>query len=357
MNQLSTICPHFRICSGCTLEKNLQSPSIWEEVKSFLGGAELVTGQLVHWRTRAKLAIRGSFKDPKIGLFRAGTHEVEPIPDCQAHHPSINRAVLLLKEAIREEKIFIYDEKKGLLRYVQCFVDLATKKVQLVLVVQANDPSLERLVQRLLKIDHWHSIWINVQSAKTNTILGEEWTHVWGELFLWQELCGEKIPFHPGAFAQAHWTLFSELAERVVDWVPDNSKLLEIYAGVGAMGILAAKKAQSLTLVENNPHSYLSFKQLNHSATYHLGDAKAAVSLLENSDCVIVDPPRKGVDPLLLESLQSFSGTLIYVSCDFQSFARDAEKLLQSGWLLKEAKGYLLFPGTNHVETLALFKK
>ncbi len=314
-----------------------------------------MVGRLYGWRTKAKLAIRGGFKNPKIGLFRSGTHDVEPIPDCLAHHPSINRAVRVLEEAIREEKIFIYDEKKGILRYVQCFVDLATEKVQLSLIVQSNDPSLGRLCTNLLKSDLWHSIWINVQSQKTNAILGSEWIHVWGEKFLWQELCGQKFPFHPGAFSQAHWTLFEQLAKQVVEWVPNGSKLIEIYAGVGAMGILASSKALSIDFVENNPYSHLSFLEMNDSASYHFGDAKSAIPLLESADCVILDPPRKGIDPVLLESLKSFKGTLIYASCDFQSFSRDAKILLESGWSLQKGKGYLLFPGTNHVETLALF--
>jgi tRNA/tmRNA/rRNA uracil-C5-methylase (TrmA/RlmC/RlmD family) len=357
MNKLSTICPHFGACSGCTLKNNLDAPPIWAEVINFFKVAELVAGELYGWRTKAKLAVRGRFREPKIGLFRSGTHEVEPILDCLAHHPSINRAVKILEGAIQEEKVFIYDEKKGILRYVQCLVDLATGKVQLVLVVQARSPSLERFCEALLKSDLWHSIWLNVQPAKTNAILGEEWIHVWGEKFLWQELCGQKFPFHPGAFSQAHWTLFESLAKQVIEWVPDGSKLLEIYAGVGMMGILATSKALSVDLVENNLHSYLSFQEMNASARYHLGDAKSATLLLERADCVIVDPPRKGIDPVLLESMKSFSGTLIYVSCDFQSFVRDAKSLIESGWILQEGKGYLLFPGTNHVETTALFRR
>ncbi len=355
MNDLSTICPHFGACSGCTLKKNLDSPGIWQEAVEFLGPSELVTGSLYGWRTKAKLAIRGKFQNPQIGLFRQGTHDVEPIPDCLAHHPSINQAIKILKRAIAEEKVFIYDEKRGLLRYVQLFVDLVTKKVQLSLVVQAHDGSLDRLCANLLKNDLWHSIWLNVQPAETNRILGEEWIHIWGEKFLWQELLGKRFPFHPGAFSQAHWTLFEKLAKQVVEWVPSRAKLLEIYAGVGAMGILASPKCAEVDLVENNPHSYLSFQEIKTSAHYHLIDGKSATHLLQKADCIIVDPPRKGIDPLLLESIKTFQGTLIYVSCDFQTFKRDAKILLESGWLLQEGKGYLLFPGTNHVEIAALF--
>jgi tRNA/tmRNA/rRNA uracil-C5-methylase (TrmA/RlmC/RlmD family) len=357
MNELSTVCSHFGACSGCTLKKKLAPPPIWDEVLGFLGEAELVTGALQGWRTKAKLAIRGTFQNPKIGLYRAGTHDVHPIPDCLAHHPSINRAIKILEEAIRREKVFIYDEKRGILRYAQCSVDLVTDKVQLALVVQSRDPSIDRLCVTLLKSELWHSIWLNVQPAKTNVILGDEWIHIWGEKFLWRELSGRKFPFHPGAFSQAHWTCFEKLAKQVIEWVPNQSRLVEIYAGVGAMGVLSESKCASVDLVENNPYSHLSFRELDTSARYHLGDAKSAIPLLECADCLIVDPPRKGIDSVLLESIKTFSGTIIYVSCDWKSFVRDVQSLLDSDWNFKEGKGFLLFPGTNHIETLALLNR
>jgi tRNA/tmRNA/rRNA uracil-C5-methylase (TrmA/RlmC/RlmD family) len=332
-------------------------------VLAFFGSSQLVVGKLYGWRTKAKLALRGQWQRPKIGLFRSSTHEVESISDCLAHHPSINQAIKVLKEAICKEKILLYDEKKGILRYAQFFVELTTNKVQLVLVVRSQDPSFGRLCAHLLKSDLWHSIWLNVQPERNNRILGERWIFIWGEKFLWQGLGGQTFPFHPGAFSQAHWTLFEQLAKQVVEWVPNGSKLLEIYAGVGSMGMLAAHKCKSVDLVENNLCSYVSFQEKKvsmeaiASVTYHFGDAKLGVELLSTTDCLIIDPPRKGIDSLLLKSIQTFTGTLIYVSCDFRSFSRDMTRLRESGWELKESKGYLLFPGTNHVEITAKYER
>lgn len=327
MNKLSTIiCPHFGACSGCTTN---DLPPIWEEMKQFFGDIELEVGATKAWRTKAKLAVNGS----KIGLYRAHSHDVVPIPDCHAHHPSINKAVSLLK---------------GIpLQYIQCFVDLVTEKVQLVLSVKDQIPAIP-------KSDLWHSVWLNTK-PQSNRILSDQWTHLSGEPLLWQKLGGRSFPFHPGAFAQAHWTLFEKLALQVVDWVPPNSRLLELYAGIGIMGVLAAPKCASVALIENNPYAHLSFQALNLPIPYHLIDAKDAD--LQNADCLILDPPRKGLDPALLNKLKTFSGTIIYVSCDFNSFVRDATALIEAGWTIDKAKGYLLFPGTNHVETIARMEK
>lgn len=361
MNELSTLnCPHFGACSGCVLSKNMDTPPIWEDVvKYFNQPISLEVGLMHGWRTKAKLAIRGTAEAPKIGLFQAGSHTIQTIPCCVAQHPSINHAVSILEQAIRWEKISIYNEKTGLLRYAQFFVDLATQKIQLVLVVQEMDPSLYRLTKRLLEKDVWQSIWFNVQPSKMNRIFGDQWIHSSGEAYLNQTLVGAPFLFHPASFAQAHWTLFEKLALYVVEQVPQGTKLVELYAGVGAMGCLAASRCASVQLVENNPFSFASFQAISHrkNVMYHLEDASASGARILDADCVLVDPPRKGIDAPLLRALEKHAGKLIYVSCDFTSFVRDCDQLLKNGWVLTGGKGYLLFPGTNHVEVVALLEK
>lgn len=338
-------CPHFGPCSGCVLN-DPYSPPIWEEVKKFFGQEiELVTGSIVEWRTKARLAVRGKME---IGLFREGTHEVLPIPHCRIHHPAINQVVAMLSR----EQVSTYDERtrQGLLRYIQCFVELKSGKVQLVLVTRAKDPSITALAQKFSML---HSTWINVQPAPTNKIFGDEWIHVSGPEFVEQTLGGKTFHFHPGAFSQAHWTLFEQLAQDAVAMVPEGARLLEVYAGIGVMGVLASEKCTSVDLVESNPYAHLSFRPAE-KVRYHLGDAKEAIALVQKADCYLLDPPRKGVDPALLKALRK--GTIIYVSCDFTSFARDAELLIANGWRLTHGRGYLLFPGGNHVEILAQFR-
>jgi tRNA/tmRNA/rRNA uracil-C5-methylase (TrmA/RlmC/RlmD family) len=351
MNKLSTIdCEHFGPCAGCTLN-NPNSPLIWESVKEFFGDrraklSPLQIGSIIGWRIKAKLAVSGK---TLIGLYRAGSHDVLPIPRCKIHHPSINQAVALIEKAVAQENISI-------LRYIQCLVQVDTGKVQLTLVVQKQDPSIDRLCNRLQTMDLFHSLWLNIQPVATNTILGEHWVHRFGPEFLEQKLAGKSFLFHPGAFSQAHWTLFEQLALDVVDMIPSGAKLLEIYAGIGVMGILAAPKCTSVSLIENNPFAHKSFEAMEIGGiSYHFGDAKLAIERIPDADCYLLDPPRKGVDPLVLAQL--LRGTIIYVSCDFNSFVRDATTLIKAGWELKEGKGYLLFPGTNHVETVARFEK
>jgi tRNA/tmRNA/rRNA uracil-C5-methylase (TrmA/RlmC/RlmD family) len=350
MNNPSS-CPHFSLCSGCTLSDPF-NPPIWQEALTFFATHNLqptlITSGFTQTRLKAKLAVRSN---SDIGLFKRNTHDVIPIPNCLVHHPSINQAVALLRSALLEHNIPAYHEatSTGILRYVQLFVERATSRVQLVLVVNTHDP-LHALCQSLLKHDIWHSIWLNTHTSTTNTILSSAWHLVHGEPFLYQTLNNTPVAFHPGAFSQTHLPLFEQMLLQIKAWTPPASRILELYAGVGAIGLSLADKAHSLTLVENNPFAHLSYQQCaKPNITYHCTDAKNVPP--SDYDLIIVDPPRKGLD-----ALPPPARHLIYVSCGFESFKRDTARLLAEGWKLKEATGYLLFPGTNHVEILALFQ-
>lgn len=349
MNTPST-CPHFSECSGCEIDDYLH-PSVWREALQFFHEknirAELITDGFIKTRSRAKLAVR---KGPKIGLFKSRSHEVLPIPHCLVHHASINEARDILEREMILQKIEPYQENpiSGSLRYAQFFVHRETGKVQLTLV---SFKEIEAFAESLKKYDLFHSIWMNLQKEPTNRIFGDVWKLISGEPFLWQRINGRAFPFHPGAFSQAHLPLFEKMIQKIESWTEEGDRMIELYAGIGVIGLSLEKKATSLTLVENNPYAHLSFQQMKTSANYQCIDAAKAD--LNGYDLTIVDPPRKGLDPEIIPKINS--SRLIYVSCNFSSFKRDADLLISLGWKIKEANGYLLFPGTNHVEIVALF--
>lgn len=349
MNKPSA-CPHFPLCSGCELP-DPYSPPIWQEAHDFFvsNGVEpdLVVDGFSKTRMKAKLAIR---KGPSIGLFKKGTHEVLPIPDCLVHHPSINRAAEILREEILRQGVEPYDDAsgRGVLRYAQFFVEAKTGRVQLTLVATRE---IDSFCRSILRHDLWHSIWQNIHPKPTNAVFGPVWNCFYGEPFVWQPLGANFFPYHPAAFSQVHFPLFEKMIQRIGGWIEPNQKILELYAGVGAIGL--SLPSQALTLVENNPFAHLSFLQMKKDVPYLCIDAKMAD--LSGYDVIIVDPPRKGLDPEILPKISS--SMLIYVSCQFSSFKRDANELFQAGWKLKNGAGFLLFPGTNHVEIVAQFTR
>lgn len=347
-------------CSSCRLCPVLGEPTTLNEIRKFFQrDLPLHTGPVQHWRLKAKLAVRGKAENPLVGLFRENSHEIVDISECPAHHPSIRTAIAQLKRAMIDLQIAPYNEfsnpPSGIIRYVQLFVCRRTGKVQLVIVSREKEAA-RKLAQHIWN-DSWHSIWINTHPAHNNRILGDEWELCFGERYLFQG----SIAFHPGAFAQANLSLFDQLLDQTTEWIPHGSRLLEIYAGVGMISLRAQEKdIRQAVLVENNPFAYESFLNSHPPAQYQyvLNEAKGAIPYLREADCVIVDPPRKGLDRDLLNALQNESSqTLIYISCSFDSFQRDATALRQAGWSIEDAGLYWLFPGTEHVEIAAKWKK
>ncbi|MBI3237196.1 MAG: class I SAM-dependent RNA methyltransferase [Chlamydiales bacterium] len=318
---------------------------------------------------RAKLAIRGTFQKPEIGLFKKQTHDVISIPDCPLHHPSILKAYAILKEAIIEIQIPPYDEKKqtGTLRYVQFLVENMSQKVQLALAIHAHEktPPIEKLIAKISKDPLFSGIWLNYQKEATNQIFGQKWEHVHGNLYAIEKLNGISFFFHPACFSQAHLALFEKILQSIRSSLLKGKRVLDLYSGVGVIGLSVANLCSSVVCSEITSFAKecfeLSRSYLDPSlqATFVLGSSQSLLHLLDSTDVLLVDPPRKGLDPSLLDKIAATSSIsqIIYVSCYFPSFQRDCQKLIEMGWKIKKAEGYLLFPGTDQVETLCVFEK
>lgn len=370
-------CPHFQAGSGCCIDTEACVPALLEEAFQFfapLGFSHIPVhqGRCVHWRTRAKLPIRGSAEQPLIGLYQRGTHQVVPVPHCRMHHPAVNKAVELLRRWIQTEHLAPYDEQRGtgLLRYVQLVVERHTSKVQLTLVINAAvDIEFWRLKLASLwnKECHlWHSLWLNFNIRRDNVIFGSEWHLIYGESLLWEKLAGVEVCFQPANFAQANMPLFEKMLFAIQQAVPHGMRVAELYAGVGAIGLALAGQCAQIVCSDVNAAGLHCFQksqrrlpaQVAARIAWQQGSAAQLVEQLKEADIAIVDPPRSGLDLALRQAL-GFSSNLrqlVYVSCGWQSFTRDCLWLLDNGWQLALVEFYVFFPGTNHIETLAIFQ-
>jgi 23S rRNA (uracil1939-C5)-methyltransferase len=358
-------CRHFNTCSGCTLDEQALRPPVYEKALRFFTShgvkdVELAAANLTKWRVRAKLAVRGQIGNPVIGLFKERSHDVLEIPFCKVHNPLINESIELIKQSMIKLHIEPYDEAlhKGLLRYVQLVVNRQTNTVQLSLIVNSQEGAL-KLANFLQneKPELWHSIWINVNDGQTNRILGDEWIFVSGKRDFKEKILHQDIYLSPAGFSQANMDLFESIVQAIVDNVDVWAHVIEYYAGVGSIGLPVAAKCRSLKAVEFTKEAKHMFEKAGvKNTSYFVGPVKDFTHLINDADTIIVDPPRKGLDPFLLKALKEVKGKkLIYVSCGYESFEKDAISLIESGYRLTYAKTYLLFPGSNHIETLAIF--
>ncbi|KAF9603023.1 hypothetical protein IFM89_033650 [Coptis chinensis] len=366
-------CQHFQSCSGCTHEFDLHRPIILDEATEFfknlgLTGFTFDSCRLYGWRCRAKLAVRGSSVNPWIGLYREGSHNVVDIPFCRAHHPNINAAMELLKQGIVECGVEPYDEDEGTgeLRYVQMAVTTYSTslpaaeryrqgKVQASLVWNSrngNSPSSEKL--NALANFLWrnggprssfhivHSVWVNFQTSSNNIIFGNRWRHLLGERDFWEHVGGIDISLAPSSFGQANTRAFDSLLRKLQTYVPYGATVTDL----------------SVKCVEINKESKLSFektvsrlpKSVDSSISWHQADTSIEpLSWLAGSDVVVVDPPRKGLDPSLIDALQTLPSSKLKAKTFESSFLKDKDE--KRPWILREREASV------HVESKTAWER
>lgn len=371
-------CPHRPPCPGCP---HFGRPGVdraaFARLASFAERAGLPPprvweGPRFGFRHRARLAIRGRAKNPKIGIFEAGSHQVVHIPNCAVHHPLVNEVASIARRVFVGMGALPYSDTahQGDLRSLQIVVERGSQTAQVVLTTRAEDPTgLSPLFSALEEAlgPRLHSLFWNGQPERSNTLIGPNFEKFHGPDTLVEVWDGVRVHFPPGAFGQNNLPLFDELAARVRSFVPDAARVLELYAGSGAIGLPLAGRVHSLDMNELGAASLEGLRRgiedlpptSKGHVRVHPGTAADARDHLEDKDVVIADPPRKGLEPELLRALsEKPPERFIYVSCGLEAFLAQGEALLSSGsFKLSTLELYALFPYTEHLETLAVFER
>jgi tRNA/tmRNA/rRNA uracil-C5-methylase (TrmA/RlmC/RlmD family) len=336
------------------------------------GAVTVVDGAEFGFRCRGRLAIRGHVGAPKIGLFESGTHRVVHIPNCRVHHPLINRVAAVVRRALADTRVTSYSEGAhlGIARYLQVVVERSSQSAQVVLVVNADDAQAvaaccDLIIERLG--DSLHSLWLNFNRERGNVILGEAFERRLGPECVVERFGGHAVHYPPGAFGQNNLEVSERLIAHVRALIPPGADVAEFYAGVGAIGLSILNRVTSLRCNEVSPASLrgleLGIAALDATDRAKLrvlaGPAATAQSAADGASVIVVDPPRKGLDPELAAHIARFPPErFIYVSCSLDSLLADTELLLGSGRLrLTALHAFNLMPFTEHVETVACFER
>ncbi len=368
-------CSHRPPCPGCPFFGGVGlAPATRVRVERLCArfnveDVEYLRGAERGYRHRVRLAFRGRAANPKLGLFEAGNHQVVAIPNCVVHHPAINATAAWLKSELRALRVAPYSESvhAGLLRYVQLAVERKTSRVQVMLVGNCEQPEpLMSVFAHLERVrpDTLHSLVFNGNPERTNVVLGPHFHVVWGEDALVDEVGGAQVFYPAGAFSQANPALFDVLVQHLHSWVDPDAALVELYAGVGAIGLGLVQRCSEVVFNEVAERSLQGLElgitrlELNgrKPPVIAAGDAAVGLAHVNSNSTVIVDPPRKGLGAEVLAGLCARAPRkLLYVSCGIDAFERDADVLVKAGYALARARAAALFPFTDHVELLAEF--
>ncbi|MEM7413008.1 MAG: hypothetical protein AAF430_22440 [Myxococcota bacterium] len=369
-------CPHRPPCPGCPRFGDAAVPPRAREAlrawSAAHGGPEpaFETARGLGSRHRARLMVRGRTRVPKVGLFQAGSHRIVDIPRCAVHHPTINRVAAAVKEAAAGVTSYADAPHRGSLRAVQVAVASESGRAQIVLVENAREPGpvaamAPALAQQLG--DALLGLFWNGNPERTNTILGPHWQHLAGDALLWERVADGDVAYPPAAFGQSQPEVADAIARRVRACVTPGRRIVEFFAGTGALGLALLGAAASVHFVELNPAGAIGLQHAlarrsaaeRTRAEASTRAAEDCTDLLAEAEVVVLDPPRKGVHPAFLSALAvSPVQEVAWVSCGLDAFLAQATQLLATSSLrLTGLWAYPLLPFTEHVETVAHFRR
>ena len=390
-------CPMARKCGGCQIQEmeyDRQLAFKEDKIRGNLMRIGEVPAEVLdqamepivgmdnpfHYRNKAQFPI-GTDKEGHIitGFYAGRTHSIIPNTDC-ALGVEVNEIILKQILAFMEEyKISAYDETehKGLVRHVLIRYGFVTKEIMVCLVNNGNHlPHGDILAERLAKIEGMTSITLSINKEKTNVIMGSQIELLWGKTYITDYIGNVKYQISPLSFYQVNPVQTEKLYGLALEYAGLTGKetVWDLYCGIGTISLFLAQKAKEVYGVEIVPQAIEDARnnaKINgiENARFYVGKAEEVLpeyyaqyekehGKKAHADVIVVDPPRKGCEESLLQTMVDMEPErIVYVSCDSATLARDVKFLREKGYELVRGRGVDQFGHTVHVECVTLLQK
>ena len=385
--RVEPVCPSARQCGGCQLQAvSYEEQKVFKE-KKLRGHLERIGGfhdlpmepligmdEPYHYRNKAQFPV-GRNKEGRIitGFYAGRTHAIIENRDCALGIPQ-NKDVLDRVIAHMEKyNIAPYDEMtgRGLVRHIFVRYGFFTGEIMVCLIINGQEfPHQKELIEKLCEIPGMTSISLNINKKRNNVILGEKVKTIWGQEFITDKIGDISYEISPLSFFQVNpkqtWKLYSKALEYAD--LHGEETVWDLYCGIGTISLFLAQKARLVRGVEIVPAAIEDAKRnakINNIENVEFFVGKAEEVLPREyekngvyADVIVVDPPRKGCDEMLLKTILKMQPKrVVYVSCDSATLARDLRFLCDNGYELKKVCGVDQFPQTVHVETVVLLSQ
>ena len=385
--RVEPVCPSARQCGGCQLQAvSYEEQKVFKE-KKLRGHLERIGGfhdlpmepligmdEPYHYRNKAQFPV-GRNKEGRIitGFYAGRTHAIIENRDCALGIPQ-NKDVLDRVIAHMEKyNIAPYDEMtgRGLVRHIFVRYGFFTGEIMVCLIINGQEfPHQKELIEKLCEIPGMTSISLNINKKRNNVILGEKVKTIWGQEFITDKIGDISYEISPLSFFQVNpkqtWKLYSKALEYAD--LHGEETVWDLYCGIGTISLFLAQKARFVRGVEIVPAAIEDAKRnakINNIENVEFFVGKAEEVLPREyekngvyADVIVVDPPRKGCDEMLLKTILKMQPKrVVYVSCDSATLARDLRFLCDNGYELKKVCGVDQFPQTVHVETVVLLSQ
>ncbi|AUO05692.1 RNA methyltransferase [Paenibacillus jamilae] len=339
-----------------------------------------VQGVVVHptlgmsepWRYRNKAQVPIGVAEGGLvgGFYARGSHRIVDMNTCLIQDERNDEVVARVKEIGRMLGISAYNEEtgRGLLRHVVVKTAFRTGEMMLVLVTNGRDiPHADAWIGSIREhIPHVASICQNVNTKRTNVIFGDETRVLWGRDVIYDYIGNVQFAISARSFYQVNPVQTEVLYSKTVEYAGLTGKetVIDAYCGIGTISLFLAQHADQVYGVEivkeaiDDARSNALLNEMRN-VKFEVGASEDVIPAWKEqgitADVIVVDPPRKGCDPRLLDTiLEMKPERVVYVSCNPSTLARDLRILEDGGYSTVEVQPVDMFPHTVHVESVAL---
>ena len=373
-------------CGGCQIQEldyNKQLELKTNEVKQVISRIGKLENVEIHetigmqspcrYRNKAQFPIQNINGSTAIGFYKKKSHDVIPTDMCVIQHDINDKIIKIIKTYIQAYNVSIYNEMThtGVLRHLVTKVGFTTNEVMVVLVANGtNLPHLNELASVLKEnILGFKTLVLNVNKAKTNVILGKENKVIYGNGKINDYIGDLVFEISPLSFFQVNPVQTEVLYNKALEYaeLKENDTVFDIYCGIGSISLFLAQKATKvygIEIVEDAIKDAKINAKLNNlnNVEFYVGKAEEVVPKMysegKTANVVVVDPPRKGCDEKVLDTIVSMKpDRVVYVSCNPSTLARDLAYLDERGYKCVEIQPVDMFPHTMHVECCAKIVK
>ena len=380
-------CAYHKQCGGCQIqalsyEKQLdyKKKKVLNNITRIGGLEKLPEFDLIgmedpyQYRNKAQFPF-GTDKNGEVvtGFYAGRTHSIISNTKCYLGVEENQQILEIILAHLKKYNIPAYDEQtgKGLLRHVLIRKGFTTKELMVCLILNGTRmPEVKELVEELTKIPGMTSITINVNTKQTNVIMGQEMRSVWGQDYITDYIGNVKYQISPLSFFQVNPVQTRKLYERALEYadVESGETVWDLYCGIGTISLFLAQRAKQVYGVEIVPQAIEDAKhnaKLNGftNAEFYVGKAEEVLPKKYReegikADVIVVDPPRKGCDEALLQTIvQMRPKRVVYVSCDSATLARDLKYLTSEGYEVVAGTVVDQFPHTVHTEAVVKLER
>ncbi|MGY3716142.1 23S rRNA (uracil(1939)-C(5))-methyltransferase RlmD [Sutcliffiella cohnii] len=375
-------CPIYKQCGGCQLQhltyegqllaKRKQVQGVMERIGKLQGvPVHPVLGMAEPWRYRNKAQVPIGEREGGLvaGFYQQRSHEIIDMKECMIQQETNDTVVQTVRAICEKYGVRAYDEKKhkGTLRHVMSRYGLVTNETMVVLITRTEElPNKKKIVEEIVAaLPGVKSIVQNVNQKKTNVIFGDKTTVLWGEEYIYDYIGDIKFAISARSFYQVNPEQTKVLYDTALNYaeLTGEETVMDAYCGIGTITLFLAQKAKKVYGVEIVPEAIDDARrnaELNeiNNAEFEVGEAEVVIPNWYKqgikADVIVVDPPRKGCDEALLNTIIDMKPKkVVYVSCNPATLARDLRVLEDGGYKTVEIQPVDMFPHTNHCEAVA----